>query len=97
MPRGQFKSGRFNRIKVKTPGGRTVIHYRESKPVKKRCAVYGTVLSGVPHVKDAKLRNMPKTQKRPERPYGGVLSSRAMREKLRTKARDAAASKRGEA
>ncbi|MBI2573204.1 50S ribosomal protein L34e [Candidatus Woesearchaeota archaeon] len=97
MPRGQYKSGRFNKIKVKTPGGKTVIHYRESKPAKKVCKVYGTVLAGVPHASATRTRNMPKSHKRPERPYGGVLSSKAMRETLRAKARSTASSKRGEA
>ena len=96
MPRGQFKSRRFKRIFVKTPGGKTVMHYREPKPGKAKCPIYGTVLAGVPHASSTRVRNLPKTKKRPERPYGGVLSSKAMRDTLKAKARSTGASKRGE-
>ena len=29
MPRGMFKSGRLRKIFVKTPGGKTTVHYRQ--------------------------------------------------------------------
>ncbi len=87
MPRGMFRSGRFRKVFVKTPGGEVHLHYRQRKPSKAVCATCGKVLAGVPHQLPAVLRNMPKTAKRPERPYGGVLCSKCMRVMFQTKAR----------
>ena len=87
MVRGMYRSHRLRRVFVKTPGGDTKIQYKQRKPSKAKCAVYGTPLSGVPNVTDAKMRNLAKTKKRPQRPYGGVLSSKAMREVIKSKAR----------
>lgn len=90
MPRGQYKSGHFRRIFVKTPGGRTVIHYRESKPQKSLCGQCKKPLSGVPRERPAVMRNMSKTAKRPTRPYGGMFCSACTRILLQAKARGVA-------
>lgn len=87
MVEGKFKSRRFRRVSVKTPGGKTVKHYRKRKPSPAICAIYGTVLPGVPKMRDSKVRNLPKSQRRPDRPYGGVLSSKAMRVVIKEHAR----------
>lgn len=87
MVRGMYKSGRFRRVAVKTPGGRTVIHYRESKPQAAHCGGCGKVLPGVPRERPAVLRNLPKSSKRPERPYGGNLCSACMRSLFKARAR----------
>jgi large subunit ribosomal protein L34e len=87
MPRGMFKSGRFRKVFVKTPGGDTKIHYREHKPKKLACAKCGTPLAGTPRATHSELRNMPKTSRRPERPYGGVLCAKCTRETIKQKMR----------
>ena len=87
MPRGMHKTSRFRKIFVKTPGNNTVVHYRERKPSKAICGRCKTQLQGVPRERPAKMANMPKTAKRPERPYGGVLCSKCTREHLRSQAR----------
>ncbi len=87
MVEGKFKSRRFRRVFVRTPGGKTKIHYRQRKPSHAVCAVSGTRLSGVARASACKMSNMPKSKKRPSRPFGGVLSSRATREVLKMKAR----------
>ena len=97
MPAGKHKSRqRYRKVFVRTPGGNVKIHFRERKPSKAICAIYGTPLAGVPRERPAKMRNMPKSAKRPERPYGGVLSSKAMREIMKDKARSLLAKIRGE-
>ncbi len=88
MPSGKHKSGRYRKIFVKTPGSRTTIHYREKKPQKAVCGGCGKQLAGVPRGKPAVLVNLPKTCKRPERPYGGVLCSGCARRLLQEKARE---------
>ena len=45
------------------------------------------ILKGVPRERPYKMRTMAKTKKRPERPYGGVLCSKCMREIFKEKAR----------
>ncbi len=87
MPRGMFKSGRLRKIFVKTPGSNTHVQYRQRKPSKAVCAHCKKELMGVPRELPAKMRNMPKTAKRPERPYGGVLCSACMRGVMKEKAR----------
>jgi large subunit ribosomal protein L34e len=91
MPRGMFKSGRLRKVFVKAPGGRTKLHYRQRKPSKAICASCKKQLSGVPRELPAKMRNLPKSAKRPERPYGGTLCSVCTRKLMQQKARGGAA------
>ena len=87
MPRKQYRSRTFRRVKVKTPGGRNVVHYERRKPKKAHCGKCRAELKGVPRALPYKMRNMAKTKKRPERPYGGVLCSSCMRRLFVEKAR----------
>lgn len=87
MVAGSKKSRTFRRVFVKTPGNRIVKHYVKRKPGKAHCATCKDVLKGVPQVMTSKLRNIPKTQKRPERPFGGVLCAKCLKLKLKEEAR----------
>ena len=87
MPTGKYKSGHFRRVFRRTPGARVVTLYRERKPSKQRCAKCDTVLSGVPRLRKAEAANTPKTAKRPERPFGGVLCSRCSRDLIKKSTR----------
>ena len=82
MVEGKKKSRSLRRIKVKTPGGKVTTHYRPRKPKSGKCALCGKTLHGVPRENSAKMKNLPKTKKRPERPYGGVLCSACMRKTI---------------
>lgn len=82
MVKGMFKSRSLRRVSVKTPGSKTVVHYRKRKPAKAKCGSCGADLKGVPRERPYKMHNMPKTAKRPERPFGGVLCSRCMRNEI---------------
>ncbi len=82
MPAPRQRSRSLRKVFVKTPGGITRVHYRKRKPSKAKCAICGKPLHGVPRERPYKIRNMAKTQKRPERPYGGVLCSSCMRKKI---------------
>jgi large subunit ribosomal protein L34e len=75
MPAGKHKSNSLRKVFKTTPGGRNTVHYVRRKPSKAQCGGCGKALSGVPKENKAKMNNMPKTQKRPERPFGGVLCS----------------------
>lgn len=87
MVRRSLRSRSFRRIKVKTPGGRVVIHYRRKKPKIAHCANCGAILKGVPRERPFKMQNMPKTKKRPERPFGGTLCSKCTRSLMKQKAK----------
>lgn len=81
------RSRSLRRVYVKTPGGTTKLQFRKRKPSKAHCAGCGMVLGGVPRERPFKMKQLGKTQKRPERPYGGVLCSKCTRAKLIEKAR----------
>jgi len=77
----------LRQVKVKLPGNRVTSHYTTRKPSAHKCGKCGKQLSGTVRVSPLKQQNMPKTRKRPERPYGGVLCSKCSREKIRQEAR----------
>ncbi len=82
MVEGKFKSGRFARTHVKVPGGRTVPRFTERTPRQPHCSGCGAPLHGIPRMRRVEAKNAPKTAKRPERPYGGVLCSACMRKRI---------------
>lgn len=81
----RYRSRTKKRIKVKLPGNRITIHYRIRAPAHPQCAGCGVVLSGVPRVKPRRLHSMSKTEKRPNRPYGGVFCSKCARKAILAK------------
>ena len=83
----RYRSRSFRKVSVRTPGGKTTIHYTRRNHTPATCAVTGEKLHGVPRNTPYKLKELSKTQRRPERPYGGVLSSKAMRALLKAKVR----------
>ena len=87
MVNRQKRSRTLKRIQVKTPGGRVVTHYVKPKFGKHHCAACGSVLEGVPRVRVAEMRKLGKTERRPERPFGGVLCSSCLRRKIINEAR----------
>ncbi|MEW6063175.1 MAG: 50S ribosomal protein L34e [Nanoarchaeota archaeon] len=87
MVEGKKKSRSLRRVYVRTPGGRTVIHYRKRKPKLARCGICGKGLKGVLRERPNRMRNLAKTKKRPSRPYGGVLCSNCTRLKLKHEVR----------
>ena len=84
-PRHRSRSKR--RVYVKTPSGKNKIHYKNRKPKLGHCPVTGETLKGVPRLSATKMHNCAKTKKRPQRPFGGVLSSKAMRRVIVEEAR----------
>ena len=83
----RFRSRSLRRVYVRTPGARTVLSHRRRKPSKAQCAGCGIVLKGVPREIPGKIKKLSKTQRRPERPYGGVLCGGCMRKTFIEKAK----------
>jgi len=87
MVEGKLKSRTYRRIHKTTPGGRKVIHYVKRKPQIAHCSSCGKGLFGVPRERPYKMQNMPKSYKRPQRPFGGILCTRCSRAKIISEAR----------
>jgi len=62
------------------------MHYARRKPGHAECGNCGARLQAVPRGYPSELRGLPKSAKRPERPYGGVLCSKCMRAQFRKRA-----------
>lgn len=87
MPAMRYRSRSYKRVNKKTPGGRNVLRYKKKKPSKHVCAECGQVLHGVPRGRPYEIRKLSKSQKRPNRPYGGYLCSKCARKLFKEEAR----------
>ena len=87
MVGGKHKSRTMRRVFTKSPKKGSKLKFKKRKPSKAKCAGCGKLLPGVPRERPYKMKNMPKTAKRPQRPYGGVLCSSCTRKKIVAKAR----------
>lgn len=87
MVEGAKKSRTFRRIHKKTANGSKIV-YEPRKPSKAVCGNCGMILPGVPHERPTRMARIPKTSKRPERPFGGVLCTKCMRDYMIFDARE---------
>ncbi|MFA4647085.1 50S ribosomal protein L34e [Pyrococcus kukulkanii] len=82
-----YRSRSWRRKYVRTPGGRVVIHFERRKPKIAHCAICGRPLNGIPRGRPVEMRKLPKTKKRPERPYPYLCPKcmrRVMKEQIRS-------------
>ena len=80
MVRPAYRSRRLRRVKVRTPGGETRIHYEKGFAGPPRCALSGVKLQGM----DGKRGKTEHTRiKAVSRPYGGYVSHRVLARGLR--------------
>ena len=87
MRPGMLTRSRANR-KVRTPGGRIVIHRQKFYKSEGTCAITGSKLQLSRRAKHSRRRGASRSAKRPNRPYGGVISSQALRRGIIEAARD---------
>lgn len=83
MPRPRYRSRSLRRVYVRTPGGEVKIHYEKRKPSAAKCTICGKPLNGVPRLRPVELRKLPKSLRRPERMYGGVICGSCLRTLLK--------------
>ncbi len=69
----------------RTPSGKTNVIYRRKRGAKHKCAICSSFLTGVPP--RSKLKRLRKTQRRPERMFGGVLCSNCVQHLVKQKTR----------
>ena len=81
MPRPSRRSRTLRRVFRKITKGVKLV-YEKSKPEKAHCGSCGAVLKGVPRERPYKMKTMPKSQKRPERMFGGNLCSKCARREI---------------
>lgn len=84
MPMQPQRTRSLRRIRVKTPSG-WVFHYKKRKPEAAHCAKCSGLLHGVPRDLPYKIRQLSKTERRPERIYGGVLCPECLKNFLKEK------------
>ena len=85
---GRFKARKaFRMVFVKAPGGKTKVQFKKRKPGKAKCASCGAQLSGTARERPYKMKNMPKTKKRPTRAFGGYLCTKCARKVIIKEAR----------
>ncbi len=83
MVRPALRSRSLRRRKIRTPGGRTASRFEKRRPSPARCAICGRILNGVPRLRPVDLRKLPKTSRRPERPYGGYICPQCLAKLLK--------------
>ena len=81
MPRPMYRSRTFRRI-LRKATLLTRLKYKRRKPSKAVCAGCKTTLHGVPRENPLKLKQNPKSQRRPQRIYGGVLCPSCTQRKI---------------
>ena len=72
MVRPAYRSRSVKRVVRRVPGGESRVYYWRRKSYVARCPICGKPLGGVPKDKDI-IRWGAKTEKRPERYFGGVV------------------------
>ncbi|MGC9181363.1 50S ribosomal protein L34e [Thermogladius sp.] len=89
MPRPMYRTRSWRRVVVRTPGGELRVHYEKRRPSSAHCAICGRPLNGVPRLRPSQLRKLAKTEKRPERIYGGVVCPSCLAKLIRRSVRAA--------
>ncbi|MFW9961914.1 MAG: 50S ribosomal protein L34e [Candidatus Thorarchaeota archaeon] len=84
---GQLTRGRANRM-IRTPGGRRVVHRQKFYKSGGICPMTGSQLQLPKNSLYRLSRKASRSSKRPNRPYGGVLSPTAVRRAIITKTRE---------
>ncbi|RLF10037.1 MAG: 50S ribosomal protein L34e [Thermoprotei archaeon] len=70
--------GRPHKV-VRTPGGRHVVRRVKFQRGEGKCAWCHAELHGTPTLPRVEMKKLPKSSRRPERPYGGYLCPRCLR------------------
>ncbi|MFW9799002.1 MAG: hypothetical protein ACFFD9_01060 [Candidatus Thorarchaeota archaeon] len=88
MPRpSQLTKGRANRS-IKTPGGRLAVHRQKFYGAAGTCALTNKKMQFPRGAKQKRTGKSSRSSKRPNRPYGGFATSRAVRRGIIRKARE---------
>lgn len=73
--------------KVRVPSGESRLHIKRKKVNAAHCADCGKPLHGVPSKRPYEMRKLAKTEKRPQRAFGGVLCGNCVKDKVKAAVR----------
>ncbi|MCS7117554.1 MAG: 50S ribosomal protein L34e [Thaumarchaeota archaeon] len=79
MPTRGLRVRSIRRVSLRTPTGRSVVHYEPRRPGLRRCGGCGRPISGVPR---DDVRPLPKSQKRISRYHGGNLCHKCLERRI---------------
>lgn len=71
MPRPGLRSKTQKRKNLRTPGGNNVKHYWRKRPSLAECALCKTPMYSIPRKRPTKMKQTPKTSRRPNRLESG--------------------------
>lgn len=83
--RRALRTRSVKKIKVRTPGGKLVTHFRKKKPNYAKCGSCGRKIMRA-RLRPYQIRKLSKSQRRPTRPFPN-LCSKCMREVFKQKIR----------
>lgn len=83
MVKPMLRSRSKKKVQRRTPGGRTVTHYKQKKTGKRQCGRCNKLLAGVPNTAPSKVRELSKSRRVPTRPYAGVLCAKCVEDLVR--------------
>ncbi len=90
MPRPYQRTRSNKRRVLKLPGGSgQTIHYKRARVKAGRCVNCSRILPGVPNKTLSELNRLSKSQKRPQRMFGGQLCHACLKESLKQAVRSA--------
>ena len=73
MVRPSMRTRSRRKVKLTTPGGRAVTHFRRKKAGKATCGRCGRPLQGVASGSPTEIRGLSRSSRIPAKPYAGVL------------------------
>ncbi|MHA1984181.1 MAG: 50S ribosomal protein L34e [Candidatus Hodarchaeales archaeon] len=84
MTAPRHRSRSLRRGRVTTPGNNRRFHYHRKRPTTPICGKTGEKLSGLPLLRSGSFSRLSKSKKRINRKYGGVYSSKSVRNALKS-------------
>jgi len=81
------RTSSLKQVRKRTPGGKVKIVYKHKRPGKHVCAICKEVLHGKPRGRPVEIRKLSKSERRPERPFGGMLCSKCSRKIISLRAK----------
>ena len=88
MVRPNLRTNKIVKRQRRVPGGRVSVIFRKKKTKRARCADTHQILHGTAYGRSRDLKKLSKSEKRPTRYYGGVLSVRALKNRIINKVYD---------
>jgi len=93
MPTRSLRGKAKKHVQVRLPGNRSAPHYKKDKVKGTHCIRCGQSLAGIPRLTPSKLGKLYPTQRKIQRPYGGQLCHKCLRELIKETARASPAQK----